>query len=201
KLVAVAVTGVGVQVWDVREGKTPLALSVPGQNASAVAWSPDGKTLAGGAAAKEGILGAEGGEQEVLLDSGGAALAFSPNSESLAVSSATGVKVWTAFDKEPKAIPLADARTLAWSPDGSGLFGTATLAVRWQPVTGKQPAREIDAAADFPVQLTPGRPLITGIGGTMPQLWDVATGKLVGTLEGHTRGGNAPAWAKEGKHR
>jgi len=96
------------------------------------------------------------------------------------------VKVWTAFDKEPKAVPLTDARTLAWSPDGSGLFGLAAVAVRWQPFAGKQPARDIDAAADFVVQYTPGRPLITGLGGTAPQLWDVTTGKLIGALEGHT---------------
>ena len=199
KLVAVSGTTFGVQVWDVREGKTPVVMQVPGQNGTAVAWSPDGKTIAGGGGTKTLVWDAESGKEKHVLETSCSAVAFAPTGGALAVSSGTGVKVWTALDKEPKAVPLADARTLAWSADGSGLYGTAAVAVRWQSVDGKQPAREIDAAADFPVQLTPGRPLITGIGGTAPQLWDTSTGKLIGKLDGHTGGVTAAAWSKDGK--
>jgi WD40 repeat protein len=199
KLVAVSGTGMGVQVWDVREGKTPLVMVVPTQNGSAVAWSPDGKWIAGGSATKTTVWDAENGKEKHVLDAPAAAVAFNPTSDALAVSTGTGVKVWTAFDKEPKTVALSDARALAWAPDGSGLFGTAAVAVRWQPLDGKQPARTIDAAADFPVQLTPGRPLVTGLGTVAPQLWDVSTGKLVATLEGHTGGVTAVAWSKDGK--
>jgi WD40 repeat protein len=199
KLVAVSGTGMGVQVWDVREGKTPLVMVVPTQNGSAVAWSADGKLIVGGSATKTLIWDAENGKEKHVLDSPCSALAFSPKGDELAVSTGVGVKVWTAFDKEPKVLPLVDARTLAWSPDGSGLYGTGAVAVRWQPLNEKQAARNIDAAADFPVHLSPGRPLVTGFGTLTPQLWDTTTGKLVATLEGHTGGVTAVAWSKDGK--
>ena len=196
----VAVSGVmtGVQVWDVREGKTPHALPVPGQDGAAVAWSSDGKTIAGSGKTRTLVWDAESGKELHALDAAGTAVAFAPNN-AFAVSYGTGVKVWTAFDKEPKVVPLEGARTLAWSPDGSGLFGTAAVGVRWYPFLNKQTPRDIDAAADGTVQLTPGRPLITGIGSASPQLWDVTTGKLIGALEGHASGVTAAAWSKDGK--
>ncbi len=199
RLVAVAARALGVQVWDVREGKTPLVMTVPGQDGTAVAWSADGKTIAGGGAAKTVIWDAETGKELHTLDGAGAALAFAPTGNALAVSSRTGVKVWSAFDKEPKAVAIPDARALAWSPDGSGLFGTAGATVSWRPVAGALPGREIDAATDGTVHLTPGRPLVTDIGTAAPQLWDVTTGKRIATLEGHTGGVTAVAWAKDGK--
>ncbi len=198
-LIAVAGTAIGVQVWDVREGKTPHAFQVPGQNGAAVTWSSDGKTIAGSGTTKALVWDAASGKELHVLDVAGTAMAFAPNSDSLAVSYGTGVKVWTAFDKDPKVVVLEDVRTLAWSPDRSGLFGTSTFAVKWYPLVAKESPRTIDAAADGTVQLAAGRPLVTGLGGLSPQLWDVTTGKLIGTLEGHAEGVTAAAWSKDGK--
>ncbi|MDB5313085.1 MAG: hypothetical protein JWO38_7287 [Gemmataceae bacterium] len=200
KRVAVSGVMIGVQVWEVREEKVVHTLPVPGQNGSSVAWSPDGKTLVGGGATKTIVWDASTGKQTHELDTPGSAVAFSPTGDTLAVSAGTEVRLWQGgFGNPPKAIPLADARTLSWAPDGGSLFGTATTAVKWCPVSGQKPAREIDAAADFPVQLTPGRPLITGLNTQTPQLWDLTSGKLVGTLEGHTAGISAAAWSRDGK--
>ena len=196
--VAVAGTGTGVQVWDLKEGKTPHALAVPGQNGAAVTWSADGKTLAGSGMTRTLVWDAESGKELHSLDAAGTAVAFS-TTNALAVSYGTGVKVWTAFDKDPKVVPLEGARTLAWSPDGSGLFGTSAGGVRWYPFLNKQTPRDIDAAADGTVQLTPGRPLVTGFGSAAPQLWDVTTGKLIAALEGHADGVTAASWSRDGK--
>ena len=226
KHVAVSGVTIGVQVWEIRDGKTVHVLAVPGQNGLSVAWSPDGKTLVGGAATKTVTWDAETGTQKRELNIPGAAVAFSPSGETLAVSSGTEVRLssmnpspahravaelvagvsgidaalWhNGFQNSSKPVPLGNARFLAWSPDGEGLFGTAALVVRFSSIGAQKPAREIVAAADFSVQLTPGRPLITGMHSTAPQLWDVVTGKLVGTLEGHTGGVTAAAWSRDGK--
>jgi WD40 repeat protein len=199
KLVAVSGTGTGVQVWDVRAGKTPLGMVVPGQNATAVAWSPDGRTIAGGSDAKTFVWDADSGKEKYALNARGAALAFSPSGDALAVTTATAVKVWTAFDKDPTLIPLSYGRELLWAPKGAGLYGLGDVAVYWQPADGTRDGREIDAAATFRVQYTPGRPLVTGVGATTPQLWDVATGKSIAKLEGHTGTVSDVAWSKDGK--
>lgn len=197
----IAVSGImtGVQIWDSRDGKPVQVLAVPGQTASSVAWSPDGKTLVGGAAAKTIVWDVDSGKQQHELDTPGTAVAFNPEGDTLAVSSGTAVKLWKGFDAAPKTVALADARTLAWSPDGSSLFGTAATTVKWLSIAGAKPPRDIDAAADFMVQLTPGRPLVTGFYTATPQIWDVTTGKLIGKLEGHTGGVTAAAWSKDGK--
>jgi WD40 repeat protein len=199
KLFAVSGTGMGVQVWDVRDGKTPLVMVVPEQNATSVAWSADGKWIAGGSATKTFVWDAEDGKEKHVLDTAGNSLAYDPTGASLAVSTGQAVKVWTGFDKEPRVLPLAPAVSLAWSPDGAGVYATTGAIVRWQPLDVKQPVRDIDAAADGIVQLTPGRPLITGVGTLTPQLWDTQTGKLIASLEGHTGGVTAAAWSRDGK--
>jgi WD40 repeat protein len=202
KLVAVSGTGMGVQVWDLREAKTPLVMVVPSQNGSAVAWSPDGKTIAGGSATKTFVWDAENGKEKQVLDTACLALAFNPAGEGLAVSTGANVKVWSALGKDPKALPLPSSGGLAWSGDGAGLFAMSSLAVQWHPGTGKDAPRTIDVAADFPVQLTPGtpvRPLITGFGTSSPQLWDTSSCKLIATLEGHTGGVTTAAWSRDGK--
>jgi WD40 repeat protein len=198
KLVAVSGMTIGVQVWDIRLGKTVHVLAVPGQHGSSIAWSPDGKWLAGGGAAKTVVWDAESGKEKKELDTPGSAVSFSPDGEMLAVSSGAGVKLWaTTFDKDPKAIPLTEARNLAWSHDGSGLYGMAMLVVKWASVSGQKPPRAIVAAADGPVQLTPNRPLITELNSASPRLWDVGTGKLIGELKGHTGGIIAAAWSRD----
>jgi WD40 repeat protein len=110
------------------------------------------------------------------------------------------VKIWQGgFEKETKTIPMTDAQKLSWSPDSASLYGTATTSVKCHPMSGEKPPHEILAAMGFPVILTPGRPLITGLYSTTLQLWDPASGKLVATLEGHKGAIVATAWSPDGK--
>jgi WD40 repeat protein len=200
KLVAVSGMTIGVQVWDIRAGKTVHTLAVPGQHGTSIAWSLDGKWIAGGGGAKTVVWDAESGKQKKELDTPGSAVSFSPDSDTLAVSSGAGVKLWAnTFDKDPKTIPLTEARNLAWAPDGSGLYGLALIVVKWAPVSSPKTPREISVASDGAVQLTPNRPLITELNSASPRLWDTGTGKKIGTLEGHKGGIIAAAWSRDGK--
>jgi WD40 repeat protein len=45
----------------------------------------------------------------------------------------------------------------------------------------------------------PGRPVLTGVGTPEPRLWEATTGKLLGTLKGHTAAVATAAWSPGGK--
>jgi WD40 repeat protein len=200
KSVAVSGNAIGVQVYDLREGKGVLALAVPGMNGTAVAWSPNGKSIVGGSATKTRVWNATTGMMTHEMSGAGASIAFTRDGNSLAIS--TGTAVWACDNQfKPGTKPLAqgDARNLAWLPDGKGLYGNQSLAVVGIEVEGGKPMRQIDVAGDFPVQLTPGRPLITNTTSASPQLWDVATGKQIAKLEGHAGAVTATAWSRDGK--
>jgi WD40 repeat protein len=113
-----------VAVWDIDSTDHPI-LSVPlGKPMFAVAFSPDGKTIAATGADGVGYLwkwdGKAFSSPTVLLSRGGmlGQLSFSPNGQMVvATAGATGTAFVTALKME--------ARGLALDGSGQGLFGVA----------------------------------------------------------------------------
>jgi WD40 repeat protein len=152
----------GVALWDVAAGKVVRDFN---EDAFALAFAPDGKTLAINPRKGEGVLlwDVAGGRQRGKL--GGdkiniRALAFSPDGKLLAGCDFQGtVHLWDASSGEEKAVlQHSDSQTascLAFAPDGK------TLAVG----VGPRNSQDIE----------PGEVV----------LWDTATSKKRLTLHGH----------------
>jgi hypothetical protein len=122
------------------ERKTELVLPGKAQWYS-VAFSPDGKTLAGGTSQGEVILwdlttGKETAKIEIR-DSDqvmriAESLAFSPDGKTLAAAGHSGLKLWDVPGLKERAGPEIDAQAVAFSADGKTLavlrrFGPVTL--------------------------------------------------------------------------
>ncbi|MFI6730584.1 trypsin-like peptidase domain-containing protein [Streptomyces sp. R-74717] len=183
------------------------------------AFSPDGRTLAGGS--DDGTVwlwnaatgrtrttlndhtdGTDGAENSVY------SVAFSPNGRTLAVGYQDGtVKLWnvnagvvtrTFFANQTGDFVLS----VAFSPDGRTLAGggvNSTVRV-WDVATGR--TRTTLTGSQSPVAFSPdGRTLATGSGGNdvAVRLWDVATGRTRTTLTGNPRNALSMAFSPDGR--
>lgn len=160
----------GVRVWDAATGRETLALKSAGGR---VAFSPDGKTLATGAADGVRLWDAAAGREAATLRlpaRGMNFLAFSRDGKVVAAGWVTvdprtgkggpgGVRVWDAASARETATLEGIGGPVALSPDGKTLATTR--------------GREVD-------------------------LWDVAAGKVRATLKGHTGDVTAVAFSPDG---
>ncbi|HEY8504477.1 MAG TPA: WD40 repeat domain-containing protein, partial [Gemmataceae bacterium] len=199
KLLALA-DGSEVSVWDVESGKS---LHDFGHTYAiwTVAFAPDGKTLASGAAytdpvarlwdpltgrLKASLRGHSKGIEEV---------AYSPDGKLLATGSQDGtVRLWdAAAGKELRKLEANDGMvyTLAFSPDGKVLAtGGRTHIHFWDPATGDR-LRSVKSPGGLLITMlfTPdGRTLVTRAANESKlRVWDVAAGRLtreIGVSEG-----------------
>ena len=188
-----------VIAWDPHTGKERWRLPAP-PAVSALAFSPDGKTLAAvgwdGAirlseAATGKLLRSMRGREDRLL-----AVAWSPDGKLLACGGDSGnVPIWdAATGKEVRRMqsesPKTDVSCLAFSPDGRLLLtgideGPTPL---YEVATGKQVLRLAhDTPRTVSVAFSPdGKTLATGMANNIVRLWDVRTGGEIKQLKGHT---------------
>jgi WD40 repeat protein len=177
----------------------------------ALAFSPDGKTLAFSRT-----------DSTVLLwdvSSGNVchtfrehtrnvyALAWSPDGKTVASAGEDAtVQLWDAATEKPLhslAGHTGTVNALAWSPDGKAVASAshdATVRL-WDAASGKpQEAPLKHPQAVHVVAWSPdGRTLATGSADFVVRLWDAATGELRATLAAHTRAVWSLTWSPDSK--
>jgi WD40 repeat protein len=207
-------------VWDVAARKPVLTMHEP-TGVPAVAFAPDGKTLAIGMynhSAK--LLEAGTGKVRTILqghEDAVRSLAFSPDGKTLATGSwDRTVKLWeVASGTAVKTLTGLKGRivSVAYSPEGKWIAagGSDEEGFVWEAATGKvaRTVKHGGLVVRSPCFSADGRWLVTGgYDGTI-RLWEMASGSLrakfgrMGGLDGvayHSPSGVLVGWNEEGVH-
>jgi WD40 repeat protein/predicted Ser/Thr protein kinase len=201
-----------LQVWEVATGRRREELPVPAPNVLAVAFRPDGATLAaldgsGGATVFEAATGVVLARLRLGAGHDTKALAYSPDGRWLAGAGADGTTVclFDAHTYKPSAQFPGHAgviRSVAFSPDSRRLASCSSdHTVRlWQIDSGL--CRVLSAHTDevFAAAFHPdGTRLATAGRDRAVWLWDLATNQEVARLQGHTNYVWSLAFSPDGK--
>ena len=176
----------------------------------ALAFAPDGKTLAtAGYDSNLRLWDVATGRLRTSLRAHSyelTAVAYSPDGKTIASGDYGGnVRLWDVSANRPRARwPGYDKAvvSLAFSPDGKTL-AVARDVVRLRDVTTGQWRVEIrDSLPTFGQVLAfspDGKTLIVAGVWDAATVWDTASGRMIGLLEGHERYPESVAWSKDGK--
>jgi WD40 repeat protein len=192
-LVATASGDRVARIWT-REGDPRLAFRVPG-TVDAVAFSPDGRTLAMAGSRGIAILGIAGRPKvlrELKAGPGIVRLSFSPDGKHLVTAGSDGIgQIWNTNTGRREYVLRGHSDRLTsarFSPDGT-LVVTASAdhdAIVWDARTGdaRKPLRAHGAIVSDAAFSSDGRWIVTA-GPGRAGLWEVSTGKLLTFLDGH----------------
>ena len=218
-LAAAALPGIAVL-----KAPAPFATSIDPElgvgHVTSVAFSPDGKTLAGGTADGSVVLWDVATRRQVgvLTSAAGGiqawSVAFSPDGKTLAAGDLDGtVTLWdVTTHRQVAALTAPGAVTVtsvAFSPDGKTLasdgigYKVRPMVWLWDVATRRQVSAPLTGHTGQvnSVAFSPdGATLATGSDDRTARLWDVATRRQVGApLTGYTGGVSSVAFSPDGK--
>src|SRR3989442_4669830 len=202
-----------VRVWG-QEGKLlHLAWQAHPDGVAALAFSPDGRTLATGS--WDGFMKRWESERGALLWTSRHTdiihcVAFSPDGHTLA-SGGDGatVRLWDACSGTHLQTLTGDSGpvySVAWSPDGSLLAnGSFDGIIRLWEMQGAQQGASVRMLAGhthwvYALAFAPdGRTLASWGWDRTVKLWDMASGRCLQTLSGHTHRVGTVVWSPDGR--
>jgi len=163
----------------------------PWELVTAIAWSPDGNSLAVSAGEQIHLYSKDSFREYPVLDSRiwSSSLVFSPEGDRLASAGRDGkIRVWDwAAGEELLAIQAhkKGCNAVAYSPDGSYLAsaGNDGMVRIWDPASGKLVSEMIGGAFGIPaIAFTPDGSGLAIANGDIIRIRDVQTGRFVKTL-------------------
>jgi WD40 repeat protein len=209
--------GSALRVWDTATQQVALTLD-GGEVTHALAWSPDGKTLAGGTDQHIRIWDASSGRTRAVLEGPHepvTSLAFAPDGATLASAGSLGLSVWLwrVADGEPVLL-IPDAldgcvvEAVAFHPGGRLV---AAAGIDWLATGGSSGAVSLwDVVDRCEVAMFPGgstavafdpagvRLATTTLDQTVC-VWDVQSQQLVQELTGHEDAVTCVAYSRDGR--
>jgi WD40 repeat protein/serine/threonine protein kinase len=204
-----------VKVWDAQTGQELFTFPVSLGFVRGVAFSPDGKRLAGVSAnppdsdpksSTMKVWDVQTGQQLFALQGGGWSVAFSPDGKRLASGVAgprrAQVRVWDAQTGQELRSLQGGGMSVAFSPDGKHLASASydgTVKV-WDAQTGQELLSFKGASGG--VAFSPDGKRLASAGGRLAdgqvKVWDAQTGQQLLSLKGHTAGVRSIAFSPDG---
>lgn len=143
-----------ITVWDLETGKAAIELQGPAGGGAALAFSPDGRTLAAGRG-KVSVWDLNSGDLQPLNELAETAvlsLAFSANGETIAAAGTDGAILQWDFrrrrQRSPFRGPKYGTRAMAFSPDGTLLATGGSLGSVWLWTPSRQHTHILQRQAD-----------------------------------------------------
>lgn len=188
------------QLHDAFLNGPPRSLGQEGEiTINTLAWSPDGKTLAGGDSKKTYLWEAETAKRLQAWDVPSQSLAWAPEGNLLAAAFRNDIRIHDASTGKVNKTLTDPAHALVWPASSSRLVACSLYQVSLWDITASKPHQVLELAESLPLVWAPGKPLLAGLGGKSPTVWDLATAKQLTALEGHKGTVTTAAWSPKGK--